>query len=303
MTRREESKEKWLVLAMSCLNFLVNGAVCYHVGVLNVAVQSTYGSDVIWTSWLMAVYSSMFALAGPVASVVINVSSCRACVFLSGLLALAGWSLSSLVVDVRWLFLTLTMAGVGQSLSVTGGTVVLPSHFPQQTAIANGIFLACGGLASFLHPPLAQALVDTFGLRGAFLILGGLTSHSCLAALFLRPSQDVQERQRKEQLSSSSYCSNETLRSSRQNNVLSFMKFHAGAYIFAVGFGIYAGGMYLLTSALSALTSCVGKSDISDTPITDHTLILTEASEPLHDAVDFGLESEPNSAPDEKCLK
>ncbi|XP_005090067.3 monocarboxylate transporter 3 [Aplysia californica] len=467
MTGNEESKDKWLVLAMSCLNFLVNGAICYHVGVLNVAVQSTYGSDVIWTSWLMAVYSSMFALAGPVASVVINVSSCRVCVFLSGLLAMAGWSLSSLVVDVRWLFLTLTMAGVGQSLSITGGTVVLPSFFPQQTALANGIFLGCGGLAIFIHPPLAQALIDAYGLRGAFLILGGLASHSCLAALFLRPSQDEQERQKKEQLSSYAYCSNDTLRSSRKNKVLSFMtsihrktsaqiavlreadftafllayiafsiaycgpivylpdfliqftgfseqesafaaslvgagsavarvfagflasdpaigellvfagmnslasmfcffglvlfQFHAGAYIFAVGFGIYAGGsvglvnsmvvkmlgvdkapigfglallafgvgsliappitaalvqsfggeaififsgaMYLLTSALSAFTPCFGKS-ISDVPITDHTVIVAEASKPLHDVLDFGgCECDPDGAPDEKCLK
>ena len=55
---------RWLVLAMSFFNIVVNNSINYNVGVLNLAVLDTYDADPLVISWLMALYISVFALTG-----------------------------------------------------------------------------------------------------------------------------------------------------------------------------------------------------------------------------------------------
>ena len=62
---KEEHQRRWFVLAATFLVLLINAALSYHVGVLNVAVTESFedaGEQTI--SWLMAIYGSLFALAG-----------------------------------------------------------------------------------------------------------------------------------------------------------------------------------------------------------------------------------------------
>ncbi|GFS11393.1 monocarboxylate transporter 12 [Elysia marginata] len=147
---KEEHRRRWLVLAASFLILLINASLNYHVGVLNVAVTDNFseaGEQTI--SWLMAIYASIFALGAPVGSAVVNLSSARTCVIISGLLSLFAMVLSSFVNRIEWLFLTLPLAGLGQSLSQVGGCVALAYYFPDKTALASGI--ASGRKAWEMH--------------------------------------------------------------------------------------------------------------------------------------------------------
>ncbi|XP_012942500.1 monocarboxylate transporter 6, partial [Aplysia californica] len=152
-SRGEAGPRRWLVLAMSFVNLLVNGSLNYHVGVLNLALLDNYHADPLLTSWLMSLYVSLFALGGPVSSVIIDMFSCRVCVFMAGVLGLVGMAGSYLVTDPAVLFLTLTIAGIGQSLSFVGGSLVLSFYFPDMMTIANGVYFCGAGLGTFIHPP------------------------------------------------------------------------------------------------------------------------------------------------------
>ena len=144
-------------------------------------------ADSIVVSWLVACYIATTCLVGPVAGLLIDLTTSRTCILLSGVVSLVGFSISSLAPDVSSLFLTLCVSSVGQGLSLVGSTVVLSVYFPTTTSIANGILMCGVGLGSFFHPPILQYLIDEYGLRGAFLIIGAISFHSCLAGMLIKP--------------------------------------------------------------------------------------------------------------------
>ncbi|XP_067670402.1 monocarboxylate transporter 12-like [Haliotis asinina] len=186
----------WVVLVASFMTMMFGPSVNYATGVFHVALLKEFDEDLVLTTWVGSIFGCMFALAGPVASFVINVFSCRTCVVMSGIVMLVGFACSSLVTDIRLLFLTYALvAGLGTCLSGTGAIVVLGYYFPNNPAVAQGLCVAGAGLGMFLHPVLVQYLFDNYGFHGAFLITGGITFHACVTGMLMRPS--VIERKRK----------------------------------------------------------------------------------------------------------
>ncbi|GFN97325.1 monocarboxylate transporter 12 [Plakobranchus ocellatus] len=189
-----EQRWRWVVLGSSFFVLLMNAALSYHVGVLNFAVSEAYEAAPETVSWLMAMYASLFALSAPIGSAIINVSSCRTCVFLSGLMSFVGLVSSSFVTRIEWLFLTLTISGLGQSLAQVGGNMGLAFYFPTKTALASGIAITGCGLGNFVHPALFQLLVEEYNIHGAFLILGALCLQTSALGLLMRPTAEEIKR-------------------------------------------------------------------------------------------------------------
>ncbi|XP_067670675.1 monocarboxylate transporter 12-like [Haliotis asinina] len=206
----------WVVVVASLCALFLNTSLSYVAGVMHVALLETFQDDVTLTSWIGSLYSCMFALSAPVASFIINRWNCRCCVIVSGVLGLVGFASSSLAHDIRWLFLTYAlMAGLGQGLCLTGCLVLLGFYFKKQTSLATGIGIAGCGLGNFLLPPLTQHLVDGYGLKGAFLLLGALAFQSCVCGFLMRPSQH--ERQSHESKKADGKTSQENLASRCQS--------------------------------------------------------------------------------------
>ncbi|XP_046545777.1 monocarboxylate transporter 12-like [Haliotis rubra] len=190
----------WVVLAASFMTMMFGTSVNYATGVLHVALLKEYDEDLVLTTWVGSIFGCMFALAGPVASFVISVFSCRTCVVMSGIVMLVGFACSCLVTDIRLLFMTYAVvAGLGTCLSGAGAIVVLGYYFPNNPAVAQGICVTGAGLGMFVHPVLVQYLLDTYGFHGAFLITGGITFHTCATGMLMRPS--VIEKKRKRDVS------------------------------------------------------------------------------------------------------
>ncbi|KAL8569114.1 hypothetical protein ACOMHN_055030 [Nucella lapillus] len=133
------SRWRWVVLAASFCSILMTGYAQYHVGVMKMALMRHLDSDVSLNTWLMSYYASSFALYAPVGSVMINLTSCRTCVVASGLVCLLGFVLSSLVTHLPYLFLTLTLLGIGQGMCTAGAIVILGYYFPKQAGMASGV--------------------------------------------------------------------------------------------------------------------------------------------------------------------
>ncbi|GFN96689.1 monocarboxylate transporter [Plakobranchus ocellatus] len=231
---------RWVVLAASFVTMLLNAAVSYNVGVLNVAVLENFDAGPEVVSWLMAVYSAIFAITGPVASAVINASDCRTCVFFSGVLTCVGFVASSWVTHYGWLFLTLSIVGLGQSMAQVGGSVGLAYYFPTKTVFASGIALSGNGLGSFLHPALLQVLLEMYSLKGAFLILGAVCLNSCTCGLLMRPTTYETSRGRqKAQAEARSFTS--TAKDLWREHVeiltdLNFLKLFLAVFTFALAY-------------------------------------------------------------------
>ncbi|KAK8391955.1 hypothetical protein O3P69_017517 [Scylla paramamosain] len=77
-------------------------------------------------------------------------------------------------------------AGVGCGLSCVG-FLILSHYFKRRRGLANACFTAGLGLGHFLGPLFIQLLQDTYGHRGATLVLGAVMLHGFLGTTLYHP--------------------------------------------------------------------------------------------------------------------
>lgn len=82
---------------------------------------------------------------------------------------------------------TASPTGLGLALNFQPSLIMLGLYFERRRPLANG--LAAAGSPVFLSAlsPLGQQLLEHFGWRGGFLLLGGLLLHCCACGAVMRP--------------------------------------------------------------------------------------------------------------------
>ena len=78
--------------------------------------------------------------------------------------------------------------GLGLGLSFQPGSVILIYYFDKRLGRANGIAQTGVAAGIFAIPPLLQIFIDTFGWRGALLLLGGIVANIGVCAGLFRPT-------------------------------------------------------------------------------------------------------------------
>ncbi|XP_047206998.1 monocarboxylate transporter 12-B-like isoform X3 [Girardinichthys multiradiatus] len=137
----------------------------------------------------MQVISTNFVLA-PLGSFLGNRLSCRATVFLGGILSSVGLVLSSFASSLEFLYASLgVLTGLGFALSYTPAIAMVGRYFSERKALAYGIALSGSGIGTFLLAPAVQLFIDHYSWRGALLILGGFVSNLCICGAPMRPPE------------------------------------------------------------------------------------------------------------------
>ncbi|XP_067687728.1 monocarboxylate transporter 12-like [Haliotis asinina] len=187
---------RWVIVVSAFFSMFLCGSMGYITGVVHISLDETglYGVEEL--AWLGSLFNCMFALTGPAASFVISMFSCRVCVVLSGVTCLIGFALSSVVTDIRLLFITYGfLAGLGRGLTYTGSLVIVGYYFPKDSSLVTGLCTTGVGLGMFVHPRLTQALLDFYGLEGTFRLIGAISFQTCVFGSLMRPSKFERERQ------------------------------------------------------------------------------------------------------------
>uniref|UniRef100_G1PH17 Monocarboxylate transporter 11 n=1 Tax=Myotis lucifugus TaxID=59463 RepID=G1PH17_MYOLU len=78
-------------------------------------------------------------------------------------------------------------AGAGWALAFAPALGTLSRYFSRRRVLAVGLALTGNGASSLLLAPALQLLLDTFGWRGALLLLGAITLHLAPCGALLRP--------------------------------------------------------------------------------------------------------------------
>ena len=79
------------------------------------------------------------------------------------------------------------VAGIGVGTAINLNFIVVCNYFTRRRGAANAI-LNCGdGIGQIVMPQLIVLLQDSFGDRGATLIISGMMLHSCVAAATFHP--------------------------------------------------------------------------------------------------------------------
>lgn len=67
-------------------------------------------------------------------------------------------------------------------------TVVVQEHFTKRRTLAYGISASGNCVGILICGPLLRILIDTYGLRGSFLLLAAFTSHNIVCGFLYRPA-------------------------------------------------------------------------------------------------------------------
>ncbi|XP_071100676.1 monocarboxylate transporter 13-like [Haliotis cracherodii] len=178
-----------MIVAASFSTLLFCSSTMYSNGVFLVAFKDTGLYDVTTLSWLMAFSNTMHAVGGPVSSLLITLTSCRAAVVIAGIFTFVGFILGSLSSDVRILFIAYgLLIGIGRGTSFATTNVNIGYWFREDSSIACGLTTAGVGVGMLIHPRLVQAFIDWYGIHGAQLMMGAVSFHTCICGLLLRPS-------------------------------------------------------------------------------------------------------------------
>ena len=73
---------------------------------------------------------------------------------------------------------------------------ILPRYFDKYKATAAGITLCGLGVGGFVFPPIIKALIDTYGWRGTFLMIGGIYAHGAVLGSLFAPIKPKQKKSR-----------------------------------------------------------------------------------------------------------
>ncbi|XP_039703065.1 monocarboxylate transporter 11 isoform X2 [Pteropus medius] len=105
-----------------------------------------------------------------------------------GILTSLGFVFSAFARSLLHLYLGLgVLAGSGWALVFAPALGTLSRYFSRRRVLAVGLALTGNGASSLLLAPALQLLLDTFGWRGALLLLGAITLHLTPCGALLRP--------------------------------------------------------------------------------------------------------------------
>ncbi|CAG2186001.1 unnamed protein product [Mytilus edulis] len=109
---------------------------------------------------------------------------------------LRGWccscgSTSELFVSYNLNYILITygiIAGSGLGLCATPPLVVIGYFFHLKRGLALAVVVSGAGFGMFIAGPILQALINQYGLPGAFLVLGAISSNQIVIGTLMRPS-------------------------------------------------------------------------------------------------------------------
>ncbi len=167
----------WLVVAGAFGVMLVGFGSAYTFGAFAESLQNEFGGSRGSTSLVFSLagflYFSLGVLSGPLAD---RWGARR--------LAVAGMILVGLGLvaasAARSLFEVYVAYGLGVGLGIGLSYVpvisVVQRWFARRRGLASGLAVSGIGLGTLVMPPLAAALIETLGWRGAYLVLGGVAA-------------------------------------------------------------------------------------------------------------------------------
>ncbi|KAM6175399.1 monocarboxylate transporter 11 [Erethizon dorsatum] len=178
----------WAVAAAA---FAVNGlsyGVLRSLGLALPDLAEHFDRSAQDTAWVSALALAVQQAASPVGSALSTRWGARPVVMFGGVLTSLGFIFSAFARSLLHLYLGLgLLAGSGWALAFAPALGTLSRYFSRRRVLAMGLALTGNGASSLLLAPALQLLLDTFGWRGALLLLGAVTFHLIPCGALLRP--------------------------------------------------------------------------------------------------------------------
>ncbi|XP_022098564.1 monocarboxylate transporter 12-like [Acanthaster planci] len=184
--------------AVLCVHFdwLLWAGLLKGLGVLLPTLQEQFTAEAWMIGGLIATVTGVGSVAGPFSRPLEAMFGTRIVVTVSGLLLGASVIVSSFTFTAIQMTLALALiAGPCLMISNILSRAMMGRHFTTNYATVNGVATAGYSVGLIFIGPLTQLLLDTYGWRGALLLLGALSMHLGVCGFLLRsPSPPAEVR-------------------------------------------------------------------------------------------------------------
>ena len=179
----------WMVAAGAFLALFWSAGLVKSYGVIFDEILAAFrGASKSLASWIPAAMVSTALAVAPVTSALCQRLDCRRVTLAGSVLCFCGMALSSLAPTLPLLFCSMgLLTGVGLGLSTTPGVILTARYFTSNRAKANAFCLSGTAAGSFALPFLIEALMSSYGFRGAVLVLSACMGHIAVSAALYRP--------------------------------------------------------------------------------------------------------------------
>jgi Major Facilitator Superfamily len=176
---------------------LIADGVSFSFGLIYTELLSYFKASTAATAWVGSLFMAVPLLVGPIMSNLVDKYGCRKMTILGGILSCSGFVGASMSNSIGMLYLTFgIIAGLGLGIGYVTCVVSIAFWFDKRRTFATGIGASGTGLGTFIYAPLTQYLIETFGWRGATLILAGTLLNMCVCGSLMRdPDWLIEENQ------------------------------------------------------------------------------------------------------------
>ncbi|CAN7986554.1 unnamed protein product, partial [Ixodes hexagonus] len=185
--RGPDGPRSWFVACAAAWNIFWLSLVRRSGGVVYVALVTSYGATREQTTWTISISFSIACILGPVVGLLTKCLALRTLSLVGSSILALSTILCFFAEDMTAVFALLgVLNGIGMGILLVTNDVVIGQYFRRYRGSGFGIYYTGGTLAAFIFPPLMQMLIQEYGLRGTFLITGGLSLNGLVGSLFYR---------------------------------------------------------------------------------------------------------------------
>lgn len=165
-------KGRWLLIPLGATVLLCLGTV-YSWSIFRKPLEKLLSINAIESLLPFTVLLVLFAILMPITGFYINRFGSRVVTAVGGVIMGLGYILSSINGNLQLLTFTYgVIAGVGVGIAYGVPLTVVAKWFPDKKGVAVGLTVIGFGLSPLITAPLAKSLIDSYGVRQTFVILG-----------------------------------------------------------------------------------------------------------------------------------
>ncbi|CAC5418741.1 unnamed protein product [Mytilus coruscus] len=178
----------WMIVVGYFASSFIMLGVAKSYGILMKPLMDEFNVDITTASLGNAVMAGTYTLAAPVCVALGQHFTERSVVMFGAVFACVFISLCYFKIGIWYLIWMYGIGtGIGNSCLYGNGVVMIGSYFKRVRTVANGIALSGASVGTFVIPPLMEFLLQTYGLPGTYLILGGLYLSVAVSGALYRP--------------------------------------------------------------------------------------------------------------------
>lgn len=163
---------RWLFIPLGAIILLCLGTV-YSWSIFRKPLEKLLNLGATESLLPFTVLLAVFALVMPITGFFIDKFGCRRIIAIGGIVTGVGYILSCWAGGIPMLVVTYgIIAGAGVGITYGVPIAVTAKWFPDKKGLAVGLTVVGFGLSPLITAPLAKNLIDTYGVRQTFLILG-----------------------------------------------------------------------------------------------------------------------------------